>query len=393
MIGAKGGPAMICPEGDPKRDKTTTTVQRPFSDMRENIRNAQLLLSYASEAGITVEPEVIRSVVETKNACESDTPPTDPVGLETKFWQATEKLAKSVSPVTVASLRASYDIPEDSSCLGLLRARILRSPRKISQAKLTVRHYRLWTLFTLIILLMVQVYWVVGSSVTTEVALNIDQRKKAQDEKTKVQTELELLKGGLDSPKIDAKKRDELEAKRLQMFNIIARIEATLGNYETTTQVNYEILDNWNKYWRWPLGFLMPISSSPEADDAPHEKLISASIRANYALHAIQVYLLPILYGLLGSITYILRTLGSQIKSLSYTSESNIGYRLRLVLGALAGLAIAWFVQPTGHAAELKAFATLSPFAIAFLAGYGVELLFSAMDRLIEAFTSGSVAK
>jgi hypothetical protein len=85
--------------------------------------------------------------------------------------------------------------------------------------------------------------------------------------------------------------------------------------------------------------------------------------------------------------------MGSQIKSLTYTSESNIGYRLRMVLGALAGLSIAWFIQPTGDAAELKAFATLSPFAIAFLAGYGVELLFSAMDRLIGAFTSVSAGK
>jgi len=296
VIGAKRGPAMICSEGDPKSDKTTTTVQRPLSDMRENIRNAQLLLSYASEAGITVEPEVIQSVVEAKNACESDTPPADPVGLETKFWQATERLAKSVSPVTVASLRASYDIQEDSSYLGLLRAWILKSPPKISQAKLTVRHYRLGALIALIILLIVQVYWVVGSSVTTEVASIMDQRRKALDEKTKLGRELELLKNSLDSPKIDAQKRGELTAKHLEMLNVIASIEAKLGDYEIITEVNYKILDNWNKCWRWPLRF---ISSFAEGDDA-YKKLISTSIRANYALHAIQLYLLPILYGLLG---------------------------------------------------------------------------------------------
>jgi len=33
-------------------------------------------------------------------------------------------------------------------------------------------------------------------------------------------------------------------------------------------------------------------------------------------------------------------------------------------------------------------FRTLSPFALAFLAGYSVELLFAAMDRLIAAFTN-----
>jgi hypothetical protein len=393
VIGIKGGPAMICSERESKSDMTTTTVQRPLSDMRENIRNAQLLLSYASEAGINVEPEVIRNVVEAKNACESDTPPADPVGLETKFWQATEKLAKSVSPVTVASLRASYDIQDDFSYLGLLRARILRSPRKISQAKLTVRHYRFWTLITLIILLIVQVYWVVGSSVTTEVASTIDQQKKAQAEKAKLKSDLDVLKNSLDSPKIDAQKRNELTAKQHEMFQTISKIEAEDTNYESTINVDHEIIGKWNKCWRLPLRFLIRISSSPEGDDKDYKDFLSDNIRANYALHAIQVYLLPILYGLLGSITYVLRTLGSQIKSLSYTSESDIGYSLRMVLGALAGLAIAWFVQPTGDATKLKAFATLSPFAIAFLAGYGVELLFLAMDRLIGTFTSGSNGK
>lgn len=389
---------MICSEGDPKSDKTGITAQKPLSDMREHIRNAQLLLSYASEAGINVEPEVIQSVVEAKNACESDTDRTDPVGIEVKFWQATEKLAKSVSPVTVASLRASYDIQEDSSYTGLLRALILRSPRNISQAKLTVRRYRLLTLLTLIVLLIVQVYWVVGSSVTNEVASSIDQWRKDQDEKAKVQRELEILKSSLASPNIERQKRDELATKHEERFDALNRIEAKMETHQINSKLNYDILDHWNMYWSRPSNFLLHIfqtqlaSSSPDSGDA-YEKLMGASKKANIVLHALQVYLLPILYGLLGSITYVLRTLGSQIKNLSYTAESDIGYRLRMILGALAGLSIAWFVQPGKEAAELKVFTTLSPFAIAFLAGYGIELLFSAMDRLIAAFTSASAGK
>ena len=33
-------------------------------------------------------------------------------------------------------------------------------------------------------------------------------------------------------------------------------------------------------------------------------------------------------------------------------------------------------------------FKSLSPFALAFLAGYSIELVFSAMDRFLTAFTS-----
>jgi hypothetical protein len=375
---------MISNGGAPESDRSAA-AQRSLSDIRENIRNAQLLLSYASEAGINVEPEVIRSVVEFKNACESDTPPVDPVGTETRFWQATEKLAKSVSPVTVASLRASYDIQEDSSIWGLLRARIFKSTQKISQAKLTVRSYRFGTLITLAILVTVHVYWIVGASATTEVASYMDQQLKAQDEKTKLERELKSIMNSLDSANINAVKRAELEADREEKLGIITGIDAKLDNYRIIIEANYRILDNWLKVWRW-------LPSFPQGDDE-YKRLILARTSANYALHAIQVYLLPILYGLLGAITYVLRILGSQIKNLCYTSESNIGYRLRMVLGALAGLSIAWFVQPAGQAAESKAFATLSPFAIAFLAGYGVELLFAAMDRLIGAFTGNSAGK
>ena len=85
-------------EGHSKVDKVDLPVHKPFSDLKESIRNGQLLLGYASEVGIPVAPEVIQSIVEAKNACKDETLPKDPVNLEKKFWQAMEILAKSVSP-------------------------------------------------------------------------------------------------------------------------------------------------------------------------------------------------------------------------------------------------------------------------------------------------------
>jgi hypothetical protein len=55
-------------------------------------------------------------------------------------------------------------------------------------------------------------------------------------------------------------------------------------------------------------------------------------------------------------------------------------------MGALAGLIAIWFLQPDASTAEI--FKTLSPFALAFLAGYSVEVVFSAMDRFIAAFSN-----
>jgi hypothetical protein len=83
----------------------------------------------------------------------------------------------------------------------------------------------------------------------------------------------------------------------------------------------------------------------------------------------------------LGAFVFILRKLAAKVKKITYTKESNINYGLRLHLGALAGLAIGWFATPENSMSWT--FSSLSPLAIAFLAGYGVELLFTIMDRLI----------
>jgi hypothetical protein len=58
----------------------------------------------------------------------------------------------------------------------------------------------------------------------------------------------------------------------------------------------------------------------------------------------------------------------------------------RLLLGGLSGLVIGWFIDPS----SVK---TASPFALAFVAGYSVELLFSIMDKIIAALSSPAPQK
>jgi hypothetical protein len=53
------------------------------------------------------------------------------------------------------------------------------------------------------------------------------------------------------------------------------------------------------------------------------------------------------------------------------------------LVGVLGGLAIGWFFKPSGEGVG-----SLSPLALAFVAGYSVDLLFTAMDRIVGAFTT-----
>jgi hypothetical protein len=93
----------------------------------------------------------------------------------------------------------------------------------------------------------------------------------------------------------------------------------------------------------------------------------------------------PLLYGLLGAAAYVMRSLSKEISDVTFSNVSNVRFVLRLVLGMLSGISVGLILTPDTPPSTLSA---VTPLALAFLAGYSVELLFSAMDRLISAFSS-----
>lgn len=393
-------------------EKPNGTPDSPcLRSLTEPVRNAQLLLAYAAEAGIDLQPETIKAIVRMRHCCETGQIPADLVELETQFVQATKTLAKAVSPVTVISLRASYDKRPDLSLIGRFRALLWRSPPQVSLAILSVRRFRFLAFVVLVFLLFVQIYWVIGSSLTTDVDATLKQKEKdemqlmlLQKEQQRLNRQEEALFAELPAKSAQKQEQTEAELKRIdseldKKRDEISTIQARMSTYELAVGLNYEILGAWNNCWKWPAqqaGRLVGdrqntgAGNSEPAED-PYQGLLRAQKTANFALNAMQLYLLPILYGLLGAITYVLRTLAEQIRTLTYTPETDIGFRLRMNLGALAGLVIVWFIKKDGEA-QLP-FDSLSQYAIAFAAGYSVELLFAAMDRVIGAFSSNTAAQ
>lgn len=150
-------------------------------------------------------------------------------------------------------------------------------------------------------------------------------------------------------------------------------IEASLQQ-NANQQANYELLKRWNQIW------LIGQTLSLDGTDLDEPNVIYSAniIAAHSVLQMLQSYILPLLYGLLGAFIFVLRSLLLQVRSLTYTASREIGYRLRLTLGCLAGMIIGWVLKP--EMGEM----TLSPMALAFLAGYSIEVLFTLLDRLID---------
>lgn len=111
-------------------------------------------------------------------------------------------------------------------------------------------------------------------------------------------------------------------------------------------------------------------------------------------LELIKSYVLPGLYGVLGALAYVLRTHQASRRRSSLLDTTG-DYFARVVLGLVAGVAIGLFLKPdaVNGSPEATSIATLTPVALAFLAGYAVELLFNVMDRIVTAFSGNAPAR
>ena len=129
------------------------------------------------------------------------------------------------------------------------------------------------------------------------------------------------------------------------------------------------------------------------AASATPERITAANLLVRGKLDMLLVFLsgfvLPMLYGLLGACAFVLRQLSDEIDKLTYAHDARVRYSLRLNIGLLSGLAVGWFIKPGSGDATLI---SLSPLALAFIAGYGSDLFFVALDKVVQAFSPASGA-
>ena len=106
----------------------------------------------------------------------------------------------------------------------------------------------------------------------------------------------------------------------------------------------------------------------------------SDQLEGQFVLDILENNILPLLYGILGALTFALRTLARQIKSVTYSGAVGAQHVSHIALGALAGILVGWFSNLLTNDSFLS---SVSPFAIAFLVGYNIELVFLKMDEYV----------
>ena len=336
-----------CQNGQGSAIPPQKAEKSPPSALEQLLEDAELLARYAARNGVSNVLHASLTVARARKWF------SERALLDTEQQQlcaAFRTLAEAVAPVTPVSIRASlkrYGHP-----VGLFR----KKQKSLSTIEITRRWY--YAIAACIILFVFQALWTVGSN----------------------------LLSALPTPSAD---------ETTIMARIITKAPPTeQGSSDYSLWLNrrqnaVEALTPWVKLtkfldfddWKW-LRSAHPKSKVKDDIILQQDTEIT---EAKNRMDLLQQFILPPLYGWIGALAYILRSLSEQIRLWTYRKENSVLCDLRMLLGMVAGLAIGWFFKPSGT--EVNGVGLVSPFALAFLAGYSVDLLFTVMDRVVATFS------
>ena len=160
-----------------------------------------------------------------------------------------------------------------------------------------------------------------------------------------------------------------IDGKRLKMYQNADQLQACRELEAASAQLKSaeERPRGWLWVWNWILG----------VGNQPGEAAAAATRLASILGTAV----LPVFYGLLGAAAAVLRSLSQKIKSSTLTPRDLSLSLQQLALGAVVGACIGLFI--VGGDTTLIGPVALSGSAISFVAGFGVEAVFQALEALI----------
>jgi hypothetical protein len=363
--------------------------------------DAQLLLSYVTRNGLQedrkVSDEIIQTLISSREHMRSFTFNSEKE--EVKFRKSCGIIAKAAEPVTAASLR-------DSLTTEPYRRWLVLEPQPKPVAEIACRRYRALAIVVLVVLLAFQIYWTICSSVlnkTDALLAEINSAPPSQYYFAQETARQSALKANQPKPTAAVISptpaatpapsppsngaESRADKSQLTLDQLVSKFGELQASSEMLRKLMFLSTD------KPPL----PEEAGPKTVDdifTPTQSQIrTAATRtiASQVIDVIQKWVLPLLYGALGAMVFVVRTLSMQARDRLFRREALVSLVLRVFLGMISGLAIGWFwnqsaTGPTTAGALTPT--TLSPFALAFVAGYGVELFFALLDKIVSTFTN-----
>jgi hypothetical protein len=349
--------------------------------LAEKLADAELLLSYAAEVGIKVDSPTRDDVLKARMASDAGSI-TEP--LAANLLNALTTLAVNVRPVTVESLRA-WAHPENA------RKEIpFLAPIAIVVGCVIV----VFSLLTF-----------VSSSISAKITADID---TANSLASKLRTELGPSPVGPSPAEAVAVTNNPAVPWQDQIWFGPAGIPSGLTDKEVISDLQQfaatvREIDGYARQLRHCLFYLKPASPAYWTNKVNLELTPGLNVRLSAELTekvagfqqvrgygnglaekvtiycgAIAVSILPLLYALLGAVAYLLRSYEQQTKNRTLIEGGRP--LARLLIAGIGGLVVGQFNN------DFTQGISVSPFALAFLVGYAVDVFFTFLEGLLLMF-------
>lgn len=202
------------------------------------------------------------------------------------------------------------------------------------------------------------------------------EQKTIEGEIGKLENQLNAVSGNADTLKELNAELDSLTARKRFNNDQIQSLQTENSKLLEQRIPGGQIVIQWRDEKQQLADELNSLTRQVQAE-ARRETSRQAQLAGTFVLVILQSYILPLLYGVLGASSFILRTLSQQIKNVTFSEENRVQNPVRISLGALAGIMVG-FLLPTDEATSFLG--SVSPLALAFLVGYNIDFFFSIMD-------------
>jgi hypothetical protein len=328
----------------------TLDLQMATSRLPDAVRGATTLLYHAISSGRDLPGSVRDPIIKARTAIARGEALSD--DEEGKFLDAYAKLALRVAPVTAATLDATSRRGRPGWLGRLLRL------RPVSDAQ------RLASCFGLLALGLIAAiafgewtHGLIGSILTAEkqYEANSQEMREANMRLGSLEGQIVKLtpKAGTTPDTTSAsavrqaleERKDEVQAKLWALEAANLRLHATIDKGSATLE----------------------------------RVLFLGGEKLKHVGTVLGGFLLPVLYGALGTCAFVMRSLFRDMVDRTFDGRRTGEFMVRIFLGMLSGVTLQWLVgRPDGTVAGAT-----TPAVLAFLGGYSVEMLFTAMDRLV----------
>lgn len=398
--------------------------------LARSVADARALLAFASQTSRKLDPVLVKEITEAADALDSasNASAAPNVKIESEFWIKYDTLAVALAPVSAESIR---------------HTEIVKSG-KLSPACLPLS----FAIIGLLLFIFLQAYSAGGTDLLTqqkaaeksqseklmlgrEISNNLERAiAKLPDAEEEVSIDQGPYVRG--RPKVTAaEKSQQAERKRLDeeikvLQNAVARNSDEIRTIQEKVQPVNLLLEKWYQPLTKVFG-LVPLAEIYDAqmktlktdaldtkggpnqasqvtssqalanrfresrlrvavDRLNVEKSRAVQGMASMILAPLNLYAIPALLGVLGAMTFMLRSISTQLAGYSYLPSPRGVTMSRITLGMIGGVIGSLFSTSTmGNDVGWK---SLPPLAIPFLFGYAVDVFFALLDKVVATFSS-----